>query len=414
MKGARVAVLALGLVVLPALGSCTALPEDAGLPPPDDAGALRVVMGLAEAEWRAVREVVIAPFERASGARVVAVQMEAADLVRQLEAQVQAGAVTIDLFTQDNNQLAPLVAKGLIEDLTPYRPIIPPETPPSLLGVLEFDGRLYFLPYRPNVQITYVLEEHLAAYGLPPPRTWDELLAVARTLYEREKFGRVVVQGVPGGPLGVVVTEFLWQGGGDPLDLTAPGSVRAFEFLQQLQPYLSPVYQTAKFDTINTYLASETAYLGQNWPFGAEVIVRQYRKRGVGAYSGWAGPAGELHVLGGEVIGIPRGAPRRDLALQFAQFLMSRPVQEALLQRLAWPPMRDDAFGAVAEWQQPFFGAVQTALRQTRARPNVVYWGEVERVLGDAFRDVVVDKRPAQSTLARYQAQIDQARAAAR
>jgi trehalose transport system substrate-binding protein len=210
----------------------------------------------------------------------------------------------------------------------------------------------------------------------------------------------------------VVVSEFLWQGGGDPLDLTAPGSVRAFEYLQQLEPYLAPVYQTAKFDTINTYLASETAYLGQNWPFGADVIVRQYRKRNVGAYSGWAGPAGEFHVLGGEVIGIPRGAPRRELALQFAQFLMSRPVQEALLQRLAWPPMREDAFGAVADWQQPFFAAVQGALRHARARPNVVYWGEVERVLSDAFRDVVVNKQPAQPTLARYQAEIEQARAA--
>ena len=114
------------------------------------------------------------------------------------------------------------------------------------------------------------------------------------------------------------------------------------------------------------------------------------------------------------MIGIPRGAPHRDLALQLAQFLMSRPVQEALVQRLAWPPMRDDAFGAVADWQQPYFAAVQAALRQTRARPNVVYWGEVERVLSDAFRDVVTNKQPVQPTLARYQAQIDQARAAAR
>lgn len=403
-------VLAVGLV----LSACGPGAEEALPPVAAEPGPLRVVMGLAEAEWRAVREAVIAPFEQETGVRVLPVQMEAADLVRQLDAQVQAGAVSIDLFTQDNNQLAPLVARGLVEDLTPYAELIPAETPASLRAGLEFDGRLYFLPYRPNVQITYYLADHLAAHGLAPPRTWDELLTVARTLAVREKFGRVVIQGVPGGPLGVVVTEFLWQGGGDPLDLTAPGSVRAFEFLQQLEPYLSPVYRTAKFDTINTYLASETAYLGQNWPFGAEVIVRQYRKRGVGAYSGWAGPAGEVHVLGGEVIGIPRGAPNRELALRFARHLMARPVQEALLARLGWPPMREDAFGAVAAWQEPFFAAVQAALRQARPRPNVVYWGEVERVLGEAFRDVVIDKQPAAPTLARYQAEIEQARAAAR
>ncbi len=405
-------VLGLGAGLL--LAACSGSAEDVLPPPGADASSLRVVMGLAESEWRVVREVVLAPFEQQTGVTVVPVQMEAADLVRQLDAQVQAGAVSIDLFTQDNNQLAPLVAKGLVEDLTPYADLIPAETPQALRPVLEFDGRLYFLPYRPNVQITYWLEQHFARYGLTPPHTWDELLAVGREFERREKFGRVVIQGVPGGPVGVVVTEFLWQGDGDPLDLGTPGSARAFEFLQQLEPYLSPVYQTAKFDTINTYLASETAYLGQNWPFGADVIVKQYRKPDVGAYSGWAGPAGEVHVLGGEVIGIPKGTPHRDLALQFARFLMSRPVQEALVQRLAWPPMRDDAFGAVADWQQPFFAAVQAALRQARARPNVVYWGEVERILSDAFRDIVTNKQPVQPSLARYQAQIEQARAAAR
>ena len=113
------------------------------------------------------------------------------------------------------------------------------------------------------------------------------------------------------------------------------------------------------------------------------------------------------------MIGIPRNAPRRELALRFAQYLMSRPVQEALLQRLAWPPMREDAFGAVAEWQRPYFAAVQAALRQARPRPNVVYWGDVERVLGDAFGEVVAGQQPAAPALARYQQEIDQARAAA-
>jgi trehalose transport system substrate-binding protein len=370
-------------------------------------------MGLSEGEWRVVREVAIAPFERETGARVVPVQMEAADLVRQLGAQVRADAVSIDLFTQDNNQLAPLVAGDLVEDLTPFADLVPAETLDSLRPGLEFDGRQYFFPYRPNVQITYWLERHFAAQGLAPPRTWDELLAVARDFATREKFGRVAVQGVPGGPLGVTVTEFLWQGGGDPLQLDAPESVAAFEYLQRLETYLSPVYQTAKFDTLNTYLAAETVYLGQNWPFGVDVIVREYRKQNVGAYSGWAGPAGEVHVLGGEVIGIPRGAPRRELALRFAQYLMSRPVQEALVQRLAWPPMREDAFGAVADWQAPYFAAVQEAMRHARPRPNVVYWGDVERVLSDAFRDVVTGKQPAGPTLVRYQREIEQARAAA-
>jgi len=91
---------ALGLVVSLLLAACSGRTEDVLSAPSAEAGTLRVVMGLAEAEWRVVREVVIAPFEAQTGVRVVPVQMEAADLVRQLDAQVQAGAVTVRITTQ--------------------------------------------------------------------------------------------------------------------------------------------------------------------------------------------------------------------------------------------------------------------------------------------------------------------------
>ena len=379
--------------------------------------SIRWSTSLAESERQVFDDVILPDFEGKTGITVEFLQIEAADFIRQLEAQVAADAVEIDLFAIDNNSLAPLVAGGLIEDLSAYEDMIPEETLEALLPVLRFDDTLYFLPYRPNVQITYYNSTAFEEAGLETPRTWEELLAVAQAFQEADGIGRVAVQGSPeggGGPVGVTVTDFIWQAGGDPLVLNSPESIEAFTFLQELGPYLNPQTPTAKFDTMNTYIANDSVYIGQNWPFGVNVIVEEAGREDVLAYSGWAGPAGEFHVLGGEVSGIPLGSPNRDAALVFAEYLMSIETQELLISELAWPAVREDAYGAVEGWQAPYFEAIRESMENAQARPNVVYWGAVQGIMGDAFQQIVMDGADVEETLNAAQEDIDREAAAAR
>jgi trehalose transport system substrate-binding protein len=392
--------------------------EDEETPEPDEdqdfAGTtIRWSTSLAEVERDVFVNTILPQFQEQTGIEVEFLQIEAADLVRQLEAQVQADRVEIDLIAIDNNSLAPLVANDLVEDLTEFEDMIPPETIEALLPVLRFDDTLYFLPYRPNVQITYYNSEKFEEYELEVPRTWEELREVAERFYEEEGVGRVAVQASPeagAGPVGVTVTEFIWQAGGDPLEINSPEAVEAFEFLQDLNQFFNPQTPTAKFDTMNTYIANDSVYLGSNWPFGINVIVEEAGRDDVLAYSGWAGPAGEFHVLGGEVLGIPNGSPNREAAMVFAEYLMSRETQELLTRELAWPSVRDDAYDAVEGWQQPYFEAVLESMENTKPRPNVVYWGEIQRIMADAWNEVVAGGAPVQETLDRYQEQIDRLR----
>jgi trehalose transport system substrate-binding protein len=309
------------------------------------------------------------------------------------------------------------VAGGLIEDLSAYEDMIPAETLEALLPVLRFEETLYFLPYRPNVQITYYNSGAFEEAGLEVPRTWDELLTVAQTFYEADDIGRVALQGSPeggGGPVGVTVTDFIWQAGGDPLVLNSPEAIEAFTFLQELGPFLNPQTPTAKFDTMNTYIANDSVYIGQNWPFGVNVIVEEAGRDDILAYSGWAGPAGEFHVLGGEVSGIPLGSPNRDAALVFAQYLMSKETQELLIAELGWPAVREDAYGAVEGWQAPYFEAIRESMTNARARPNVVYWGAVQGIMADAYQQIVQDGEDVEETLNAAQEEIDREASAAR
>ena len=113
-------------------------------------------------------------------------------------------------------------------------------------------------------------------------------------------------------------------------------------------------------------------------------------------------------MLGGDVFGIVKGTPNRAMALDFARYFMSKEVQEQLTAQLGWPAMRTDAFGPSQEWQQPYFETILAALEHSQARPNVTYWLEVERILSDAFNDVVTGGSRSRRRCTRYQQQIQQ------
>ena len=95
----------------------------------------------------------------------------------------QAGRMEIDLFAQDNMRLRELVDTALAAPFAPEESQVEEAIYPSLMAVGVSGGVRYFLPFRPNVQIAYYNAEKFAQYSLQPPRTWSELLAVARTFY---------------------------------------------------------------------------------------------------------------------------------------------------------------------------------------------------------------------------------------
>lgn len=360
---------------------------------------LTVTMRLAEAEWQVIRQEVLPPFERTCGCRVRAIDLPPEALTQRLQAMRAAGRMEIDLFAQDNMRLQELVEAGLVQPLEEEEARMDAAVLPALAAAGVIGGQRYFLPFRPNVQIAYYNAKKFDEYGLKPPQTWEELLQVARRFKEKEGIGRVLFKGVGGAPTTTQLYEWIVSAGGDPFDFGQAGTVTTFQFLGDLAPYLSPDSRRAKWDTTNDALAQESAYLAQNWPFGIPLLVRDYGKQQIRTYSGWAGPAREAHVIGGDVLGIPVGAPNRDLALLLIRHLQSREVQEILASRLGWPTIRADATGKVEGWLRPHVAAVQEAMRHGIFRVNVPYWAEYERIASEAVERILWRREAVEAVL---------------
>ena len=363
---------------------------------------LSISASLGENEWKVMREKVFPPFETREHCRIRAVNIEAGDTLKKIELMHRANRMSIDLLLLDNMNLAPYVEKRLLLDLTKYQALIDPEVDASLVQPLTFHGQLMFFPGRPNVQITYYNTDVFNGTNQTIPETWDALLEVAKQLKAAYKVGKVAVHGTLDGNTTAQVFEFITAAGGKITTLNDAGSIKAFTFLQQLYPYLSPETKKANWNTTNKFLSEDTLFLARNWPVGMQVIVQQNQKTNIKAYATWAGPAGRATMIGGDVIAITKRSSNQELALKFARYLMSREIQALLVTELGWPPIRSDALGSVPEWQQGFFKAIMEALRYGHYRPAIMGWSAVDKYVNLAFKDIVIDGRDVQTTLDTY------------
>ena len=374
----------------------------------DDGGRAELTFSasLAEDERPTVREV-LDRFRAESGVAVALVAVTANDLPEKLKVEVGSGRPTIDLFAQDNLALRALVDGGLVQaldDVTVPDGVLPAMAPPA------FDGKRYFLPFRPNVLVTYVNRARLQEAGVALPRTIADLRTVAQAFRNRRGAPKVTLALAEGAPTAITVAELVLGFGGDPLVLNDAGSVAAFELLAGLwrDGLLARESLVAKYDTQVDHLISETAWLAQNWPFTSGVLARQDLLERFEVYEGWRGPVRAAHVVGGDVLGIPRGVSgrRRELAVRLAQHLMSRDAQERLVAGNAWPAIRPDAYGRVPEAQRQTFEAVRRALADGWHRPGVSYWPAVSDAMNEAVRRIVQRGEPARPVLDRLHAGI--------
>ncbi|HEV8676258.1 MAG TPA: extracellular solute-binding protein, partial [Methylomirabilota bacterium] len=272
-------------------------------------------------------------------------------------------------------------------------------------------GRQYFLPFRPNIQVTYVNRGRFQEAGVGPPATAEELRAVARALKAAGRgMPRVTLALAEGAAAAVTIAEWVVAFGGDPLVLNDAGSLAAFEFLGSLwqEGLLARESLLAKYDTQVDYLQGETAWLAANWPFTSTVFAEQDVLDRFQVYAGWRGPARAAHVIGGDVLGIPKGVGgrRRDAALALAAFLMSREAQQHLVERNAWPAIRADAYTTVPPTLRETFAAIQAALADGFYRPTVPYWTEVSEAMNEGVRRIVVRGEPARPLLDALHARI--------
>lgn len=115
----------------------------------------------------------------------------------------------------------------------------------SAVETYTYDGRVYAVPAYDMAQVLWYRKDLFAAAGLEAPKTWDDVVACAKALTDKDngKYGIALPASLSMATDQVVYSIMASCGGADVVDeddnvtFDNPGTVKAFEYYQELLKY---------------------------------------------------------------------------------------------------------------------------------------------------------------------------------
>ena len=287
---------------------------------------------------------------------------------------------------------------------------------PNLISAYTVNGKLVALPHNINEGLLFYRVDLLAKYGYDaPPKTWEELEAMARRIQSGERangnqdFWGFVWEGAPSEALTSNALEWqVSQGGGTILDehgnvtVNNPNAIRALNMAARWVGSISPPGVTAykEWDAFNMWQAGKTAFM-RNWT-NAYVAARAEKSPTRGHFDVASlprGRAGFAATLGGNGYGVSRYSRHPREAAMLVRFLASQEEQARRCRRSAEPPTipalykNADVLGA-----NPYVSRVLQIREGTALRPSVPagkMYPEVSRAYFMAVHAVLTHKQSA-------------------
>jgi len=146
-----------------------------------------------------------------------------------------------DLFIISPGDFLRYYNGGVLADLTPYiDEAAQKDFPESVIANRKVDGKIYGIPMEVEPMAMYYSIKAFEDAGLNEndvPKTWDQLLEVAKKLTTSDRFG-VLFETQPGYYQNFTWYPFMWQGGGDfqtaegKSAFNSPGTVQALKLWQ--------------------------------------------------------------------------------------------------------------------------------------------------------------------------------------
>jgi ABC-type glycerol-3-phosphate transport system substrate-binding protein len=288
---------------------------------------------------------------------------------------------------------------------------------PALLAANYYHGALYSVPITADVSVIWYRRDWLAAEGLAPPTTWDELLAVGhrfrqpavRTRYGLGPHPLVFV----GGRHGAEATPyqllpFLWAAGGDLIAndrvvLDSPHSQQALIFLTSLvqsEKLAPPEVVDYAWDEAARIFAQGGAALAVGGTYESFFICSQagwddtvFQDK-VGFVPVPAAPGGKPAALvGGMSYVIYRQSHTSTQALALLDLAGHDEILGPFSMRTAHHPPRIGTAHNLAQAGNTFLAQTASLLKIARARPPIPDFARVSAQFQTLVEDCLTGRR---------------------
>jgi multiple sugar transport system substrate-binding protein len=324
------------------------------------------------------------------GTHVEVVELPYSNLFEKEELDLTSRTGAYDVIMMDDPWFPLMADNGNLAEL-PRKP--DSDFLPTCVQVCQrvADGKYFALPYVGNAQLFFYRADLFTKYGIAPPKTWDDVLAAAKTIGAREKMFGYVMRAAPGNAVVADFMPLLWAFGGDLLqagkgaNCDTPEAIEALRFMLQLGKYSPPGYAGFNADEVSAHLLQSTAVMSINWPAWIGAMDDPAKSKVVGKIEFTTMPGEKnkgVGELGAWLVAVPAASHNTNAAFDFLYWATdAAQMQQAALR--GNPPTRRSVFGS-AELMAKFrsIPAQLASLESSRPRPRTTQWNEIENAFG--------------------------------
>jgi multiple sugar transport system substrate-binding protein len=309
----------------------------------------------------------------------------------------------LDVFVMDVIWPAEFASAGWALPLDRYLPAAERRNfLPAPLAANEYRGQLFGLPLFIDAGLLYYRKDLLEKYGLTPPRTWQELVAHAKTILAGEKDTRLTgfsAQFKQYEGLVCNMMEYIVGNGGalwDEQRMTSavdqPAALSAVRFVRDhIVGEISHRGVLAYEEPESLALFTQgQAIFHRNWPYAWAVANDDEASKVAGRVGmmplpGFS-PGTGAAALGGWQIGVSRFSTKPDLAWRLAAFLTGKEVQRRIALATGRAPTRTALYDDSAIQKKiPQIKPLLETFGQAVARPTTPVYAPLSNIMQRYF-----------------------------
>lgn len=341
-------------------------------------------------------------YEAQTGVKINIAEFPYANLLDKEMIDLNARTGAYDLIMLDDPWFPSFASQQFLTDLTPLlqrRGQSGPdvdfvETSIAVCRHPYRTGSLYALPYVGNSQLFFYRKDLFEKHALKPPATWNDVLAAAKTIQEKERpsgtYG-YVMRGAQGNAAVADFIPIFWAFGAEMFDssgnptVNSPEGIAALEFVLELGRYSPPGYVSFNADEVGAHLLHGTAAMSINWPAWISKFHEPAQSKVIGKmeFTTMPGAAKQGQAeIGNWLIAIPRVSQNIEAAMDFLLWATTAEQMKRSALR-GNPPTRRSLFrDAELVAKYPEYPAQLRSLETSRPRPRTPQWNEIENAFG--------------------------------
>lgn len=394
------------------IAACTALALAACAPAPAPGGgaqeAATTITELdyyADEQGSAAWQKILDACSQQTGVKIERQAIPAAQMLPKVLQGASSRTLPHLLFT-DNPTLQQVAATGALTPLTDYG-IATDGYYESIIKAGTYQDKVYGLAPGVNGLALMYNKDLLAAAGVRPPTTWDELKAAATKLSGNGKYG-LAFSALPSEEGTWQFLPFFWSNGADLAKLDSAQSAEALRYVTDLVgsgAASKSVVNWSQNDVADQFVSGNAAMMvNGSWNL-ARLDAEQSLEYGVVPIPVPKAGGKPTVALGGEVGAIPAtGSATQQAAGKVLSCILSEPTMLEWSKAHAYVPSKVDVakkFGEQNPPMQAFIDEVGTARSRTAELGEK--YPKVSQALAAAIQSALTGQQPAEQALAQAQ-----------